>query len=648
MTNPLLADGAASVQPVVGIGKAPLALPLPPTVDTKLLKVVVDTHLHLPDMFELTFIDEEGTLADDAGLSIGAQVTISGGAATSADSEVLISGEVTSIEAVCADLHIYTVIRGYNTAHRLQRGRHSRTFLNMTDSDIASQIADEAGLDIGTVDDTKAVHTHIGQVAQTDWDFLQQRAAEVGYETGVDNDGFYFRKPSSASGDGGGLMGAVASAAASLTGGGPATLTFKDNLLTFLPRITGANVTPEVEVRAWDPDAAEIVSSQADVETGTVDIEDQDPADLANSFGGFGLPIPIPPMPPIPGLPSLGQAPSDNAYVLVNRPLADGSGSTAADEVAAGLAEHVGSVFAEAEGEAMGDPKISAGKVVEVKGVPKQFEGKWVVTQARHVFSDEEAGYRTRFYVSGRQDRTLLGLASKGGPGSSPAQFAGVVCGVVTNNNDPDQKGRVKVTLPWLSPQYETDWARVAHFGAGRKSGGMFTPEVGDEVLIAFEHGDSRRPYVIGGLINSNTSYDLGGPAVKSQGMSGAVVKRGFVSAAGNRLVFEDELLPPPASGPPLKSAMSFGTSGDELTLKLDQTGGTVDLFCKPAPPASHSPIGTLTIECGQAGTINIKTGAGGSVNIDGGATLSLKAQASLSIESQGVVEIKGQFVKIN
>jgi hypothetical protein len=644
MTDPFGGGDTATVRASVGIGKPPLAMPLRPDIEPKLMRVVVDNHLHLPDMFELTFLDEEGSLADDAGLSIGTPVTVSGGSPTSNDSEALISGEVTSIEAICADLHIYTVIRGYDKAHMLQRGRHSRTFLNMTDSDIAEQIASEAGLDVGTVDDTKLVHTHIGQVAQTDWDFLQQRAREVGYEVGVDNDGFYFRKPSSTSG-GGGLMGAISS----LAGGGPATVTFKENLITFLPRITGANLTAEVEVRMWDPDAGQLITSQASIKTGTVDIDGQDPGDLANSFGGLGLPIPIPPMPPIPGLPSLGQAPSDNAFVLVNRPLADGSSaSTAADEVAAGLAEHVASTFAEAEGYAVGDPKITAGKVVDVKGVPKQFEGKWMITQARHIFDEEEGGYHTRFYVSGRQERSLLGLTTMGATRGGSPQISGVVCGVVTNNNDPDKKGRVKVTLPWLSPQYESDWARVSHFGAGRKSGAMFTPEVGDEVLLAFEYGDTRRPYIIGGLINTNTTFDLGAPAVKSQGMSGAVVKRGFVSAAGNRLVFDDELLPAPATGPPVKSAMSLGTSGDELTLKIDQTAGTVDLFCKPAPPASQTPTGTLTIECGAAGTINIKTGAGGTVTIDGGANLSLKAQASLKLESQGVVEIKGQLVKIN
>jgi hypothetical protein len=228
------------------------------------------------------------------------------------------------------------------------------------------------------------------------------------------------------------------------------------------------------------------------------------------------------------------------------------------------------------------------------------------------------------------------------------ARLPGLVCGVVTNNNDPKGHGRVKVALPWLSPQYESDWARVLQFGAGKKSGALFTPEVGDEVLIGFELGDPRRGYVLGGLLNDNTGYDLGGNAVKSTGLAGQVVRRGFVSGAGNRLLFEDDLVPAPGSGPPLKSAFSLVTSDGGMGLAVDQTGGTVTISCSPAPPASRTPTGTIEISVNQAGTINIKAGTGGTVKIDGGANLELTAMASIKIESQGVVSIQGKTIQLN
>ncbi|KAA2258796.1 hypothetical protein F0L68_23515 [Solihabitans fulvus] len=637
-------DGSATVRASVVVGGSPLRA----AVEAKLARVVVDTHLHLPDMFELTFLDEEGQVVADAGLDIGTKVEVQGGAATEERASKLITGEVTSIEAVCARMHIYTVVRGYEKSHRLQRANRTRTYLNMTDAEVATKVAKDAGLEIGKVDSTSATHAHLAQIAQTDWDFLRQRAREIGYETGVSGGKFFFRKPSGSKDDGGlgGMVGGAVDMVSSLAGQGPPTLTFKQNLLEFYPRLSAANLTPKVEVRLWDPGKAEVVTASRDVKTGTAQLKDEDPATLATQFNRDS-PIPYIKLPKIPGLPDLGTPSDSSAYVMVDRPAGEGStASAAAEEMAKGLAEHIASTFAEAEGYVVGDPAVQAGAQVKVDGVPPQFGGTWTVTNARHVFDEEEGGYHTRFYVSGRHERSLLGLASAGTSQGAVARMPGLVCGVVTNNND--DKGRVKVALPWLGPQYESDWARVVQFGAGKSSGAVFLPEVGDEVLVAFEFGDPRRPYVIGGVPNENTSFDLGGKPVKSTGgMSAAVVKRGFVTPVGNRLLFEDELTPPP-SNQPTKSVITLGTGDGSLSVVIDQTAGKVTLSCDPKPPASQSPTGSISIVCGTAGTIDIKTGAGGTVNIDGGANLNLKAQAAVKIESTGIVEIKGNPIKLN
>src|SRR6185295_2303260 len=77
-----------------------------------------------------------------------------------------------------------------------------------------------------------------------------------------------------------------------------------------------------------------------------------------------------------------------------------------------------------------------------------------------------------------------------------------VVVGIVTNNQDPDGMGRVKVKFPWLSDADESFWARAAVPMAGEDRGFYFLPEVDDEVLVAFEHGDARFPYILGALWN--------------------------------------------------------------------------------------------------------------------------------------------------
>lgn len=84
-------------------------------------------------------------------------------------------------------------------------------------------------------------------------------------------------------------------------------------------------------------------------------------------------------------------------------------------------------------------------------------------------------------------------------------RWYGVFPALVSDNKDPDGQGRVKVTLPW-SPdtgggRYEA-WARLATMMAGNNRGSWFVPDVNDEVLVAFEGGDPRRPYVVGALWN--------------------------------------------------------------------------------------------------------------------------------------------------
>ena len=92
---------------------------------------------------------------------------------------------------------------------------------------------------------------------------------------------------------------------------------------------------------------------------------------------------------------------------------------------------------------------------------------------------------------------------------SASARWFGIYPGLVSDIKDPNGNGRVKVKLPWCpdtgSDHYET-WARVATMMGGNNRGSWFIPDVDDEVLLAFEAGDPRRPYVLGGLWNGSDS----------------------------------------------------------------------------------------------------------------------------------------------
>ncbi len=94
-------------------------------------------------------------------------------------------------------------------------------------------------------------------------------------------------------------------------------------------------------------------------------------------------------------------------------------------------------------------------------------------------------------------------------PADWGGRWYGVAPATVLDLKDPDGQGRVQVTLPWCpdsgGARYEA-WARIATMFAGNGRGSWFIPDVGDEVLVAFEHGDPARPYLIGGLWNGSDS----------------------------------------------------------------------------------------------------------------------------------------------
>ncbi|MFE9566805.1 VgrG-related protein [Streptomyces sp. NPDC006487] len=622
----------ATVRAIVKAG-ALSPQPLSAQLEQMVIRVVVDTHRHLPDMFEITFEDEAGLAAQE--LTVGHQVEIRSGA-DPLSSPPLIRGEITSLEAVCEDMMTYVVVRGYDLSHVLQRARRTRTYVNTKDSDIARRIAAEAKLEIGAVDDTKYVHRHLVQIAQTDWDFLQARARANGFEVGVTGKKFHFgRAPGAAAPAAGkkpsGLSGTLDAAASAAGAGAPPVLTFRDNLISFLPRLSAPQALPtQVEVRTWDEERTDVVVATAPVQPVT-------PGPAAGKGAAAAL---------AGGLPGAGKlgglTGAQDAYLLVDRPVGAGADiAVAAEALAMGVAERVGAASAEAEGRSFGDSAIQAGRTVQVEGVPKPFCGDWAVTNARHTFCEDEGGYYTEFFVTGGDDRSL--------PGAAPARdddadrrARGMMCGIVTSVADPTGRNRVKLRLPLLAPDFETDWVRVVQPG-GNKGAVMFVPEVGDEVLVAFEWDDVNRPVVIGGMRNGASTLALGGPAVERKGETASVMRRGLVSSSGSRLAFVE--IPPNRSPLMEQSAIVLATQANDMGLTIDKTTGQVQLLCKPQTGKGKN-RGAVVITTDGSGTVTIDAGPKGAVNVTG-ADISVNASKKLSLQSNGELEIKGAKVKV-
>ena len=98
-----------------------------PEVEGKLERAVVIDRLHMPDTFTLEFSDPDRDVLASAKIEIGKRIKISAGGMYAETADVLIDGEVTSIEAEYTESGSRCVVRGYDLSHRLNAGRRSDT-----------------------------------------------------------------------------------------------------------------------------------------------------------------------------------------------------------------------------------------------------------------------------------------------------------------------------------------------------------------------------------------------------------------------------------------------------------------------------------------------------------------------------------------
>jgi phage protein D len=574
-------------------------VPLDGAAETALVRVAVDDHLLLPDTFELTFQETaEMTVAEAAHMRVGSAVKVSTSAVGDGTTSLLMSGEVTALEGVYREGRApLLVARGYDHAHRLFRGRSSASFQNVKYSDIARTIASQVGLDAGTIDDSGRVHDHVGQTGQTDWEFLKGLAREVGFEVAVVEAKLEFRRPREA---------AEAPEGGDFSSSDPLQLVFGQDLLDFRPRVTSSGQVSRVEVRGWDPATKQAIVGTAQARSTAAQLAD-DPASLAGRFGNPVLVVEG-------GFPSQAEA----------------------DRAAEALAEQVGSAFAEATGIARGNPRVKAGAAVSVSHVAAPFAGRYTLTHTRHTY-DQQDGYRTHFIVSGRQDRSLMGLvagAAAGGGGSGgggaagagSGAAAGVVVGIVTDNDDPETLGRVKLRFPSLSADYESHWARVAAPGNGASRGTVWIPEVNDEVLVAFEGGDRQRPFVVGGLWNGRDTP----PPIEVD--NGKLNGRHFVSRDGNQVYMWDK---------PGNSSLGMKTAGEEVVLLLSRT----DRELSGTSEGKIVLTATSDIEINATGKVRI-SGDGG-VEITSSAQAKLTGSAGVEVGTSGIAKVSGSQVQL-
>ena len=288
-------------------------------------------------------------------------------------------------------------------------------------------------------------------------------------------------------------------------------------------------------------------------------------------------------------------------------------------------------------------PALAPGCCVRVEGMAAM-NGSYWVKEVEHILEGSGMYYNT--FVC-----TPLELAF---PPVYPEHqpFSHLQVGIVTDNNDPEDLGRVKVKLPWHGDS-ETQFMRMMTPDGGNERGWFALPEIDDEVLIGYERGNRDMPIVLGCLYNGVDPP----PIPSSEALGSGVEKKVFRTKNGNEILFEDT-----SGSEKITISQSDGTNVivlnmDGPLIAIESTGGTISL--KADDISLETTSGDITLKAaakisGEA-TSDIELKASGNFKSEGG--MNYEAKGGISFKAEGaqaelsgsaMTTIKGGIVKIN
>lgn len=329
-------------------------LPVETAVD--IIEVKVSDYVEGAGTFTVTFNNwdsetQEFKWIDKDLLSEGREIEVKAGYVD--DLKSLIKGEVTALEPEFPDDQAPVLkIQGYDRLHRFRRGRKTRSFVQMKDSDIATQIARDLGLG-ADADDTQVQHEYVLQSNQTDIDFLLERARRINFEVTVKDKTLHFRK---AANDQSRVV----------------LLQYGLTLQSFYPRLSTIGQVGEVVVKGWDALTKKPIEAKSQ------------PGDEVSKMSGKKL-----------GASISGEVFQKAERVIVDKPVYS---TGEAQQMARGKFNEMTNDFVTGEGTSIGDAGIRAGSVVELQKLGERFSGLYYITSSTHTVGP--GGYITRFTVA--------------------------------------------------------------------------------------------------------------------------------------------------------------------------------------------------------------------------------------------------------
>lgn len=619
--------------PIIKVNGSPLST----TLFDRIVDLTVDVSIDRTGSTVLHFADPGFMLFDDAPAvcNVGAALAVEIPDPSGSMREVF-QGVVTSVgieqsaEEDDDDAIPRIMVEACGIEHKLSRTGKIHSYLDMTRAQIVQALASDHGWTSDVEDDghTFAYLLRTG----TDAEFLDALARPIGFEWFVRDRKLHFHDRKEVSGP---------------------TLHADLGLMRFSARFQGEAAPAELTVRGWD-----VISHQEVV--GTAKVDDFTSSEQIGSDADFVTDQ---------------RRKTKNEFAgelqVSTTMVADGDEASA---TAKGLAKRMLRSSVYAEGLTLAQPAIVVGCLVTVDGVGKRLGGRYYVTRVVHEYTPGRET-RTRFYSDpdSAASAGVGGLAGESGAGgggherrhashpiTGPVGGFGrdhLVVGKVTNINDPEKLGRVKVKFPSLGNEDESHWARIVLPGAGNQWGLDLRPELDDEVIVAFEQGDTRAPLVLGGVYSSKHK-----PAVENPDNS-VVAERVWRTRVGHKLILSDG---PDGTGEGdeqrhVKIALADGKTsmlvgedgirieapeGNPIVLKAGGTsltitdGGDLEIKAKNVKIKADTDI--------KLEGTKIEGKAQSSAKLESQATVEIKGNASAKLESSGSTVVKGSIVQIN
>jgi uncharacterized protein involved in type VI secretion and phage assembly len=621
-------------------------------IEFDLVEVVVDTNLFLPAMFSIVVLDHQDEKTgkfqytdSDAVFKVGGEVKIEVETdeipeEPSPVKATLIIGEITSIEPVFGSDGVSQLrIRGYDRSHRFTRGTQTRTFgdanpqgAGISDEQIINTIVGETdgvtGKSVDTSGMSSVKYNYVMQYNQSDWEFMWSRARQLGYQVYVEDKTLYFQKADTHRGS---------------ESDKPAKLIWGLNLGSFEPRLSTMGQLSQVTVKGWDP------KTKKAIEGVNTSVTDKNLAEIG--FGKKGSEL------------MEAAFKTDAGGSVVDYPILT---VDQAKVIAHSRHMEAESGFVKADGQCReGDPRLIAGRIVEIENVGERFSGKYYVTEARHEWLGGQ--YLVRFSVTGYNANTLRNLLHTDDEDEANRVF-GVVTAKVTNLEDPEELGRVQVMFPWL-PKYKdsdlsSNWARLAVTSAGTERGVFFVPELDDEVLVAFEHGDLNFPYIVGALWNHKDKPPEGTAGILADDKK-KVNQRVMRSRSGHLIVLDDKegeeqivIMDKTAS-----NSITINSKDNSMTIKaggdlIFEAGGkfimtsTGDFSLDSKGKGSLTTTMDMNIEAKQKASLTGGVTGGLELASTGttlkGTKVDVTSTSTAALKGNAMVELSGALVKIN